>query len=193
MMTQFFVFLLLCISTLGCSHGQPRKTPATISAASSLEIRATIENPSTASAERPRSVVVRVILTNTSDRPLAVCRCFGIRRTWLFFEIRELPDGGIPDRGPEYDLFSPPPYRCLPPGESISITKDLFHWYAEFGDLVLREWGPDRFHLEPGDYKLRVGYYDDGQPRLRRCSTPSGTVVSEWIPFSVPEPKDLIP
>ena len=129
---------------------------------------------------------IKVTLRNVGSVPLAICRCFGIRRTWLYFEIQQANDHTIGDAGPEYDLFSNPPYQCLEPGQTLTITKNLFHWYAEFGNTLLRSWGPETYHLQPDSYRLRAAYHDDGQRRLGRCRTPMGVAFSQWFQFTVP-------
>lgn len=177
--------VLLTVHATACASLSPRS--AQVLTSSAIEITATIAGPSSHKSSSPQSPVVTATLRNVGDTPLAVCRCFGIRRTWLFFEIQHAGNQTVADAGPEYDLFSEPPYECLRPGATITITKDLFHWYAEFGGALLQSWGPDAYHLEPGQYRLRVGYYDDGQRRLRRCPTPAGTVFSDWLELAVAE------
>jgi hypothetical protein len=181
------VFLLLTLHGTACASLSPPQAAQQVQASSTLEITASIPDRSSLPPSSRQSLVVTATLRNIGDAPLAVCKCFGIRGTWLFFEIQYADRKTVADAGPEYDLFSRPPYECLQPGTSITIKKDLFNWYAEFGGAVLRDWGPDAYHFDPGQYRLHVGYYDDGKRRLRRCPTPAGVVFSEWLEFSVPE------
>ena len=181
-----FAPLPLCLCIFACSSLPHTQTAAPLQTSATIQLTTSFVGSSQPGSS-PQVPTIQITLRNVGSVPLAVCRCFGIRRTWLYFEIQQAKDHANADGGPEYDLFSNPPYRCLAPGQAVTMKKNLFRWYAEFGNTLLRSWGPETYHLQAGSYRLRAAYYDDGQRRLRRCRTPTGVVFSEWLQFALPE------
>jgi hypothetical protein len=131
-----------------------------------------------------QGVSISMVLENIGRQPVAICRCFGVRKGWFYLEFTDAAGKPLPIQGPEYDLFENAPYECVKPGRSLSITKNLWHWYPDFGGSVDKGLDADRFNLAPGYYHVRAVYLDNGS-RIRRCHGFSGSIASEWLDFEV--------
>lgn len=136
--------------------------------------------------EHPTEYVVQ--LTNSGEIPVAVCPCIGPPTRFIVFDLyyeEKNRSAGYPEV-----LFSDRRlrrfYRCLQPGQSLSVQLDLRRWepvwdgqHASFPRINLL--------LGPGSYRVRARYMDFGEVNRWRCPGFRGQATSEWVTFEAPE------
>lgn len=128
---------------------------------------------------------ISIVLRNRGTIPVAVCKCFGVRKGWFYLEFIDASANPLPDHSPEYDIFLEPPYQCLKPGGEIKIKKNIWKWYPEFGSGPEIDSTPNSFNLAPGHYRVRAVYRDNGGATWG-CRGIAGRLESEWLDLEVP-------
>ncbi len=166
--------LFLAVGTFtstGCSAFQPDQINTT-GLTIVLSVRANSESP---------SPVARIEIENVSERQVAFSKTFGITNgPWLRLHI-EASDGRRIYYPMEVDLFDPPSYRCLSPGERIVWEIDLLDWNVEVGGKARGEENLS-FDLPPGQYRAQASYSEPAGTRAR-CAAINGVSKSDWVLF----------
>jgi hypothetical protein len=165
--------LVIALAAFGCaSAGNPSRP------ASDLNVSLSITESSAG------ATIAEIVVQNVGGEPVAVCQCFGVKNAWVHLEI--VGTNGRATGGPEFDVFEQPRYRCLEPGGRLVFTEQLDQWYPEMSGRRVRGAGPFSFGLEPGTYRVRASYLDDG-PRVKLpCGTVTGEASSDWLSVAVP-------
>lgn len=153
-------------------------TSGRLSAQTSVRVEAWVEQ---SPQQHP---ILAARFTNIAGVPLAFSETFGYGSyAWVGVRVRSSSGRSIPYPA-EIDRFSPPPFRCLQPGEELVWRIDLLAWQIQVGGEAKGD--TYSFDLNPGTYEVQVQYTDgeDGG-KLARCRRASGVARSEWVEFEV--------
>lgn len=142
-----------------------------------LEISLTVQHVEHGGAAHP---VVLIQLTNRASVPLAVSNTFGFgSHAWFGLRIRD--EKGNPIQYPaDVDIFgTPPTYRCLAAGATLTRRVDLLDWRLQTDDRDLLEehFG---FALAPGRYEIQALYSDVPRELDLECLVFRGVARSGW-------------
>lgn len=133
-------------------------------------------------SDPPTGFLIRV--TNSGQEPVAICPCIGQLHRLIFLELF-YNDGNRRVGLPEIDYMDAGArrfYRCLDPGESVSVPVDLRSWEPVWNGR--REtFPPFNLLVGPGSYRVRALYIDSGNVTRRGCAGFQGNVASEWVDF----------
>ena len=161
----------LLIAALSCASGANTPVPA-------LSLRLKL-------MEGSLGPVAIFHFANDSTVPIGLSPTFVFEDQYLFLIISGENGRITYPLTSQYELFSPPPYRCLNPQEKLTVKVPLKAWYPVLGGQVrpqhdLPQKGPHSFSLPSGHYRIKAVYFADDSEVSGSCRAFRGMVESPW-------------
>lgn len=169
------IYRLAILLGLGLSFGCGSTSPRPPLGEQAIEVTLVESKP-------PTGFLVRI--TNTGQEPVAVCPCIGPPHRFIVLEMFYYDENrkvGLPEVN-YMDAGARQFYRCLDPGESVSVPVDLRRWEPVWNEQR-ESFPPFNLLVGPGSYRVRALYLDSGYVSRRRCLGFQGPVTSEWVSF----------
>lgn len=181
---RYLFLALIALTQIACTSARTA-TPS----GEPLSLYVTVEPYSGPSWGTP---IIEIRAVNEGINPVGFTKTFGFKEIYLYLEINRLDSSQEVEYPVEAtaELFSAPEYRCIDPGENVSLSVDLGHWtYIVGGDDTDNEEDAPYFGywLGPGKYQVRAVYDAPGTTQRLSCPTANHQVVSEWVNFEIPD------